>query len=113
MNSEVKTISTENGKIKEVVCMENGEEKIYKGDIFMSSMPVNDLVAGMKGSPIPELVEKSAKRPTIQRFCNGGTFIEKIKSAKSDKTENIKQHCTGLLDLRSGYRSETGTDTDI
>lgn len=39
-NSEVKYLNTENGKIKNVVCLENGQEKVYEGDIFMSSMPV-------------------------------------------------------------------------
>lgn len=59
-NSEVKYLNTENGKIKNVVCLENGQEKVYEGDIFMSSMPVNDLIAGIKGSDIPDIVAISA-----------------------------------------------------
>lgn len=89
MNSEVKTISTENGKIKEVVCMENGEEKIYKGDIFMSSMPVNDLVAGMKGSPIPELVEKSAADLPFRDFVTVGLLLKKLNLQNQTKLKTL------------------------
>ena len=45
----VKEISAENNKIVSVKCLVDGkEEKIIYGDIFISSMPLKDLVTGFK-----------------------------------------------------------------
>ncbi len=48
-NHNVKSIKTKDGRITSVVCdTKHGEREIY-GDVFISSMPVKDLVCGLDG----------------------------------------------------------------
>lgn len=88
-NSEVKYINTENGKIKSVVCLENGQEKVYEGDIFMSSMPVNDLIAGIKGSDIPDIVAKSAADLPFRDFVTVGLLLNKLNLKNETKIKTL------------------------
>ena len=90
-NSKVTTINTEDGGktdnkgahnpenniVKSVCCTENGQTVEYEGDIFISSMPVNDLVAGIKGSEIPQVVEESAKDLPFSDFVTVGLLLDK------------------------------------
>ena len=88
-NSEVKYIITENGKIKSVVCLENGQEKVYEGDIFRSSMPVNDLIAGIKGSDIPDIVAKSAADLPFRDFVTVGLLLNKLNLKNETKIKTL------------------------
>ena len=89
MNSEVKTINTENGRITGVACIENGRETFYEGDIFMSSMPVNDLIAGMKGSPIPKTVEEAAADLPFRDFVTVGLLLNKLNLKNETKLKTL------------------------
>ena len=88
-NSEVKYLNTENGKIKNVVCLENGQEKVYEGDIFMSSMPVNDLIAGIKGSDIPDIVATSAADLPFRDFVTVGLLLNKLNLKNETKIKTL------------------------
>lgn len=88
-NSEVKNINTKDGKITSIVCVENGEEKIYEGDVFMSSMPVNDLVAGIKGSDIPEIVKESAENLPFRDFVTVGLLLKKLNLKNETKIKTL------------------------
>ena len=48
-NHKVVKINFKDNKITSVICDVNGEEKIIKGDIFISSMPLKDLVEDLNG----------------------------------------------------------------
>ena len=52
---KVEKIVKENGKIKSVKCMVNGKEEEIIGDIFMSSMPLKDLVENIEGEKFQKL----------------------------------------------------------
>ena len=69
----------ENNIVKSVCCTENGQTVEYEGDIFISSMPVNDLVAGIKGSEIPQVVEESAKDLPFRDFVTVGLLLDKFE----------------------------------
>lgn len=88
-NSEVKYINTEKGKINSVVCLENGQDKVYEGDVFMSSMPVNDLIAGIKGSNIPEIVAKSAADLPFRDFVTVGLLLNKLNLKNKTKIKTL------------------------
>lgn len=88
-NSEVKYINTEKGKIKSVVCLEKGQDKVYEGDIFMSSMPVNDLIAGIKGSDIPDIVAKSAADLPFRDFVTVGLLLNKLNLKNETKIKTL------------------------
>lgn len=86
----------ENNIVKSVCCTENGQTVEYEGDIFISSMPVNDLVAGVKGSEIPQVVEESAKDLPFRDFVTVGLLLDKLnlKNETNLKTlNNIVPDC--------------------
>ena len=76
-NHKVTEIITEGGKIKAVKCICNGEEKIIEGDVFISSMPVKDLVAGM-GETVPEAPAKIAEGLPYRDFVTVGLLLDKL-----------------------------------
>ena len=59
----VKTIHTENGKVTSVVCETPEGSKTITGDIFISSMPIQDLIAGMDGCDNTEVQRIAAGLP--------------------------------------------------
>lgn len=72
-NHKVKNIRTENGQVVSVAC-ENGEE--FSGDIFFSSMPVKDLVAGM--NDVPESASEIAEGLPYRDFVTVGLLVNKL-----------------------------------
>ena len=51
---KVQKIIKENGKIKSVICLYDGKEEEFIGDIFISSMPLKDLVENIEKEKAPE-----------------------------------------------------------
>ncbi len=78
MSCEVVGINTESGKIKSVDYIENGERKTLEGDVFISSMPVCDLVSGMKGDEVPENIKVAAKGLPYRDFVTVGLLVNKL-----------------------------------
>jgi protoporphyrinogen oxidase len=95
-NSKVTQIQWESGKIQAVVTTdENNQEQLVKGDIFISSMPLKDLVAGM-GEQVPEDIKKVAKGLPYRDFVTVGLLLKKlnIKNLTKIKTlNNIVPDC--------------------
>ena len=71
---KVKDVEIAEGKVISVTC-ENGEK--LSGDIFISSMPVKDLVAGM-GSDVPEAPAQIAKGLPYRDFVTVGLLLNKL-----------------------------------
>ncbi len=76
-NCRVGEIITEDGKVKSVICESSGEKISFEGDIFFSSMPVKDLVAGM-GSAVPEAEAKIAAGLPYRDFVTVGLLVNKL-----------------------------------
>lgn len=95
-NSKVTQIQWESGKIQAVVTTdENNQEQVVKGDIFISSMPLKDLVAGM-GEQVPQKIKKVAKGLPYRDFVTVGLLLKKlnIKNLTKIKTlNNIVPDC--------------------
>lgn len=62
---KVEKINIENSQIKSVSCNVNGAIKEIDGDIFISSMPIKDLVQGLEGEIIPDEILEIASRITV------------------------------------------------
>jgi len=75
MGYEVSKINFENGKIVSVGCS-NGET--IKGDIFISTMPMNDLVASFEGTQVPEEISNIAKGLPFRDFQTVGVLVDKL-----------------------------------
>ncbi len=67
----VKRVVCEGGSVKAVVCSTPEGEKTVEGDIFISSMPVKDLVLGME-SAAPARVQELAAGLLLPRFRHRG-----------------------------------------
>ena len=64
--------------------IENGEQKEIKGDIFLSSMPLKDLVMGM-GSAVPEEIARIAKGLPYRDFITVGLILSDLKMKNQTK----------------------------
>ncbi len=85
INTAVKEISLESGVIKSVKCeTENGLVGI-DGDIFISSMPLKDLIAGFRGEEIPKSISNIAKGLPYRDFVTVGLLVPKL--ALKNETE--------------------------
>ena len=90
MNHEVDKIEIKNNKIVSVTC---GEEKI-KGSIFISSMPIKDLVNGM--NDVPKKISNIANNLPYRDFVTVGLLVDKLnlKNETNIKTlNNIVPDC--------------------
>ncbi len=85
----VKKINIENNKIKSVVCIVNGTEVILEGDIFVSSMPVKDLVLGFDGQEVPNEMLDIAKGLPYVDFQTVGVLVNKIKLKNKTKMKTL------------------------
>ena len=74
----VKNINITNNKISSVECDVNGDSYTIEGDIFISSMPVKDLVVGFKGDNIPDEMLKIAEGLPYRDFMTVGLLVNKL-----------------------------------
>lgn len=74
----VKKINFENEKIVSVTCEVNNNEKTIKGDIFISSMPMNDLISSFNGINVPEQIRSIAKGLPFRDFQTVGLLVNKL-----------------------------------
>ncbi len=72
-NHKVTDIDISDGRVNSVKC---GDE-IFDGDIFISSMPVKDLVAGM-GSEVPADAKEIASGLPYRDFVTVGLLVDKL-----------------------------------
>ena len=91
----VDEIRTSDGKINSVVCSTNEGKKEITGDIFISSMPVKDLVNGMDDENCTE-IRKIANGLPYRDFVTVGLLVDKLNlENKTDKRTlgNIVPDC--------------------
>ncbi len=74
--------------IKSIICLVNDEEIEIKGDIFISSMPIKDLINGIDN--VPKKVKDIALNLPYRDFVTVGLLVKKInlKNETDKKTLN-------------------------
>ena len=93
---KVKNINIKNGRIISVECEVDGRTITIEGDIFISSMPVKDLVCGFKGEEIPSKILDIANGLSYRDFFTVGLLVKKLnlKNETNIKTlGNIVPDC--------------------
>ena len=93
---KVKNINIKNGRIISVECEVDGKTITIEGDIFISSMPVKDLVCGFKGEEIPSKILDIANGLSYRDFLTVGLLVNKLnlKNETNIKTlGNIVPDC--------------------
>ena len=85
----VKNINIEKNAVKSVECeTKNGTEKI-EGDIFISSMPLKDLVGGLKGEKVPNKVQSIANGLPYRDFITVGLLVKKLNLENKTKIKTL------------------------
>ncbi len=90
----VKNIKQKNNTITSVICDVDGKEKEITGDIFISSMPLKDLIAGMNN--VPKNVKDIALGLPYRDFVTIGLLVNRLnlKNETNIKTlNNIVPDC--------------------
>lgn len=93
---KVVNINIKNDKIEFVECEVNGKLEKIEGDIFISTMPVKDLVCGFKGDKIPNKMLEIAKGLPYRDFITVGLLLKRLnlKNKTNIKTlGNIVPDC--------------------
>lgn len=86
---KVKNINIEDNKIKSVECEVKGKIEKYDADIFISSMPVKDLVEGFYGQDVPKEMLKIAKGLPYRDFITVGLLVKKLKLENKTKIKTL------------------------
>ena len=87
MNTRVKDIKlSEDGKSIKSVVSEDGRE--FEADIFMSTMPVRDLVMGMEGD-VPADVRRVAEGLPYRDYITVGMLVNKLKLENKTKVKTL------------------------
>ncbi len=89
MNSAVKKINTKDGEINSVEVLEqNGTTSTVKGDYYLSTMPVKDLIEGM--NDVPSDVSNIGSNLPYRDFITVGLLMKKLllKNKTDIKTMN-------------------------
>ena len=85
----VKNIVCKNGRVVSVVCDTEDGEKTIEGDIFISSMPVRDLVMGMTGDvPEREILDIADGLP-YRDFVTVGLLVNRLDLENKTKIKTL------------------------
>ncbi|MFQ8841660.1 MAG: hypothetical protein ACLR8P_12850 [Clostridium fessum] len=94
MGGEIRTgchvtgISVRNGKVDAVEYLKQGETKRIECDVLFSSMPLKDLISGMK--EVPGEILPDCKGTSIPGLCDGGRIAERIEPEKYDEEKTVQ-----------------------
>ena len=75
---KVVNINIKGDKIESVECEVNGKIEKIEGDIFISTMPVKDLVCGFKGDNVPDKMLEIAKGLPYRDFITVGLLLKRL-----------------------------------
>lgn len=90
-NTKAEQITLENKQIKSIQCVDkkSGNSVSLEGDIFLSSMPLRDLVLGM-GNDIPSEVSRVAKGLPYRDFVTVGLLLNNLNLKNKTKIKTIQ-----------------------
>lgn len=89
LNTKAVGINAEKGSVVSVVAEQNGEQKEYKGEYFISSMPIKDLVSGINGEAVPENVKYIAENLPYRDFITVGVLVDKLKIKNQTQKKTV------------------------
>ncbi len=90
-NTRAERVNISGNEIKSIVCKNphNGQETELKGDIFLSSMPLKDLVLNM-GETVPAEVQRVAKGLPYRDFVTVGLLLNKLNLKNETAIKTIQ-----------------------
>ena len=91
LQNKVCGVCVENNRVVAVEVEENGQLKRMDCDYFISSMPLRDLVAAIKGVDIPEDVRSIAAALPYRDFITVGVLVKKLKIENQTKIKTYQK----------------------
>ncbi len=85
----VQKINLKENKITSVECVCDGKIEVFEGDIFISSMPLKDLVEDMKEEPVPEDIKNIATGLPYRDFMTVGLLLKKLDLKNKTKIKTL------------------------
>ena len=76
---KVEKIIKKEGKIKSVISLHEGNQEEFKGDIFISSMPLKDFLENIEEETVPEDILSIAENLPYRDFITIGILVDKLK----------------------------------
>lgn len=86
-NAKVTSINNEGDKIKSVTYIKDGVNTVLDGDIFISSMPLKDLINGM--NKVPSDISMIANGLPYRDFVTVGILVDKLNLINKTKFKTI------------------------
>jgi protoporphyrinogen oxidase len=91
MQTEVKHINVSGNKVVSVTVIDkDGNESDVPCDHFISSMPICDLIAAIRGIDVPADVKRVAKELPYRDFITVGLLVDKLAIKNSTKIRTYK-----------------------
>ncbi len=104
LGRKVSELIMDNGKVKAVVIEDcHGYREIVEGDVFISTMPVKDLINAM-GDNVPENVKTAANGLIYRDFRVAGVLLDKLLLKNNTKIKTLN----GLIPDTWIYVQEKG-----
>ena len=88
-NASVSSINAADNSIKSISYENNGEIHAMEGDLFLSSMPVRDLVAGFTGISVPDDVIQAAGNLPYRDFITVGIMTNRLNIRNKTKIKTV------------------------
>ncbi|MBR3512120.1 MAG: NAD(P)/FAD-dependent oxidoreductase [Clostridia bacterium] len=88
-NHSVQKVLVKNNKVTSVMCNVDGKIEEFEGDVFISSMPLKDLVEDITGEEVPKEELEIAKGLPYVDFQTVGVLVNKMKLENETKIKTI------------------------
>lgn len=86
--TKVTGVELSEGTVRSVTAEQNGENVTFAGDVFFSTMPIKDLVAGM-GEAVPADVKRIAQGLPYRDFQTVGLLVNKLNLKNETKLKTV------------------------
>ncbi len=90
MNTAVRKVIVEENRVVAVEVEGEAGKRRVDCDVFLSSMPLKDLIAAIDGIEIPEEVQKAASQLPYRDFITVGLLVDKLKIRNETKLETFR-----------------------
>ena len=92
LNTKVVALNNENNKINSLTVIENSNQYEYYGDYVISSMPVKDLILGLKFYPDEEILDVAKNLP-YRDYMLVALYLNELKLKNNTKYKTINNIC--------------------
>ena len=86
---KVENLHIHNGKVDYAVCRQNGRRMKIEGDLYLSSMPLKDLIGGIEGDKPNDTVFTAAQELPYRDFVTVGLLVNRLNLKNKTKLKTL------------------------